>query len=145
MTPSRKVRIEIEGRETIETADEQILSEILKSPHPNGSSRVIIHAGDGEWLSAFGSVGEGFSIAYCRAGQTRYVYCPVRLSFAEANTLYLGFIEGDPDWYGRIHWKQQIPMVDTIIKVIVILVIAYIAISFFTDISHDISLWFSHK
>ena len=135
------MRIEIQGGETLDTVNEQVLGKILEGLHPEGRSRVTAYASDAEWLSVLGCISEGFTLSYKSPHKAGYQYCRNVLGFVEARAVLAAFVRGDADWKERLLLVQRRPSTDILIGTIVIIALASIVVLFLNDMFQ----WFNNR
>jgi hypothetical protein len=133
------MRIEIQGGETLETADEESFAKILASFHLEGKSMVTVYADDAASLSAFGCISDGFGVSYkCSKDSQGYSYCPAMLDLNQTKAIFAAFAQGDGNWKEKLVWKQSKPSVDIFINAVVVVVIISIGVLFLKEAIH----WF---
>lgn len=128
------VRVELQNGEKIETFREEQIAELLQRLHPEYNARATFCFADGESLSIFGCVSDGFALSRQAAEGAVIFHCPKVLSIADAEKLITRFMRREPEWQAGVSWKEGSRVVEVGIVVLVAAIATLILFLFLKDL-----------
>lgn len=128
------VYVKLQSGERFDAVSEKMIAEMLNKLHPEYNARATIHAGDKEWLSVYGCPSDGFALSYKAPDASGVVYCSKMLSMDEAKAALGLFLRGESDWKESLSWKRDKPLLNLILKLLVVAVVISIVVFFVIDL-----------